>query len=166
MVKKTLLKYLLQAASSRTLAVVWWVFSLVIIILYASLVSHWFDKRATTLSSYQTLSDLLEDPLFDFGLIQSGSTNQFLQTAKREDLQKVWWRVQKGIDQRSMQSTSFDGIAEVKRSINYAFVTEAINFNQALVEDCSLGVVNGIDDRNFALAVSKGRASTDKIICT
>ncbi|XP_021957129.2 glutamate receptor ionotropic, kainate 2 isoform X2 [Folsomia candida] len=159
----------LQAASSRTIAVVWWLFSLVVIIIYASLVSHWFDARSSPSSSPQSVSDLLADPLFEFGVIQSGSTNQFLQNAKREDLQKIWWRVQKGSEARSLVATAFDGIQEVKRSggfgggAKYAFVTEEINLNQALVEDCGLGVIKGIDDRSFAMAVGKGSPLREKL---
>jgi hypothetical protein len=136
--------------------VVWWLFSLVIIITYASIVSHWFDQ--TSSQTYSSVQDLLEDPALDFGVIQSGSTSLFLQNAKREDLQKVWWRIQRGTGQRNYQPTVSEGIQEVKRSMNgkYAFITEEINLNQAMVEDCSMGLVSGIDSKSFAIAMSKG----------
>jgi hypothetical protein len=156
----------LQAASSRTIAVVWWIFSLVVIIIYASLVSHWFDPQQHSRPIYSSLDDLLEDPTFEFGVIHGGSTAHYLQNAKREDLQKVWWRVQKSSSEpRSFQQSALSGIEEVQKDMEgkFAFLTEEINLNGALVDDCSLGLVSGIESKAFAIAVAKGGGGGDSL---
>jgi len=145
-----------QAASSRTIAVVWWMFALVVIVLYASLVSHWFDPAVS--KKPQTVDDLLKMGTLDFGVTQSSSSSFFLQHAKREDLQRIWWKIQKsGTAERGFPDTVLSGIREVQNSNGqYAFVSEELSLNQALVEDCSLGILGPIDTRSFAIAVSKG----------
>lgn len=150
----------LSAASSRTIATVWWLFSLVILIIYASLVSHWFDANYSSAGgqrSAESIENLLKNPVLEFGVVQSGSTNFFLQNAKRETLQKIWWRVQKGAENRGFQPSVPSGVNEVLLSHGrFAFITEEINLNQALIDDCSLGMITGIDVRAFAAAFPKG----------
>jgi hypothetical protein len=94
----------------------------------------------------------------EFGVTQSSSSSFLLQNAKREDLQKIWWKIQRSGAERSFQDTIQSGIEEVQRSNGqFAFISEELNLNQALVGDCSLGVVGPIDGRSFAVAVAKGK---------
>ncbi|CAL8094039.1 unnamed protein product [Orchesella dallaii] len=156
----------ISSASARTIAVIWWLFSLVVLIIYASLVSHWFDANFSSGGGQgsESIENLLKNPVLEFGVVHSGSTNFFLQNAKRENLQKIWWRVQKGAENRGFQPSISAGINEVVESHGrYAFITEEMNLNQALVSDCSLGMITGIDVRTFAVAVPKGSPLREKL---
>ncbi|CAG7818800.1 unnamed protein product, partial [Allacma fusca] len=90
------------------------------------------------------------------GVIRGGSTHNFLQNVKREDLQRAWWRVQRSSESKAFQPTALDGIEDVKRSNGlFAFISEEKNLQQAVLHDCSLSISGGIDMRSFAIAVPK-----------
>lgn len=125
--------------------------------------SHWFDANysAGGQGSSETIENLIKNPGLEFGVVQGGSTSYFLQNAKRENLLKIWWRVQKGEESRGFQPSIAAGVNEVMQSHGrFAFLTEEMNLNQALVEDCSLAMITGIDVRAFGAAVPKGSAVT------
>ena len=93
----------------------------------------------------------------DFGIIRGGSTNYFMQNVKRQDLQRLWWRIQKTEETRGLQSNIQEGIEQVRMSNgDFSFMSEERNFQSAMTEDCSLALVGGIDLRSFAAAVAKG----------
>jgi len=133
--------------------VVWWIFALVVIIIYASLVSHWFDVST---SRTHSIDSLLKRKM-EFGVTQSSSTSFLLESAKREDLQRIWWKIQKSGNDKAFHDSISQGIRQVQESGGrYAFISEETHLNLALQEDCSLSTLGGIDMRSFGVAVQKG----------
>lgn len=131
-------------------------FALVVIIIYASLVPHWLVPGISPLRA-NSMDALLNDETVDFGVTQSSSSLLLLQNAKKENLQKIWWKIQKSAPEMSLQENTSSGIRQVQNSDgHFAFISEETNLKQAQRTDCDLRILEHIDHRAFGVALPKG----------
>jgi hypothetical protein len=69
---------LFQSVSTRLITFIWWVFSVILLVLYATLVAEEY-ATARAIPKIQHWRDLLNQDYVEFGCVEGGSTQKFFE---------------------------------------------------------------------------------------
>ncbi|KAI1711988.1 ligand-gated ion channel domain-containing protein [Ditylenchus destructor] len=143
-----------RAAATRTVAVIWWMFTLILISSYtAQLAAFLTVERMTT--PVESSADLANQQRIKFGTLRNGSTMDFFRESKIPIYERMWSMMQAGHPTVFVNSSK-EGIARVKKG-NYAYMMESSMLEFYMGSDCNLQTVGGLlDSKGYGVALPKG----------
>uniref|UniRef100_A0A0N5C5R2 PBPe domain-containing protein n=1 Tax=Strongyloides papillosus TaxID=174720 RepID=A0A0N5C5R2_STREA len=143
-----------RAAATRTVAVVWWMFTLILISTYtAQLAAFLTVERMTT--PIESAGDLASQQKIKFGTLRNGSTMDFFRESKIPIYERMW-SVMQSNSPYSFVNSSKEGIARVKAG-NYAYMMESSMLEYYMEKDCELQTIGGLlDSKGYGIALPKG----------
>ncbi|CAD5215755.1 unnamed protein product [Bursaphelenchus xylophilus] len=143
-----------RAVATRTVAVMWWMFTLITISSYtAQLAAFLTVERMST--SIENAMDLASQQRIKFGTLKNGSTMDFFRESKIPIYERMW-SVMQSTSPTVFVNSSKEGIARVKAG-NYAYMMESIMIEYQKGQDCDLETIGGLlDSKGYGVAVPKG----------
>ncbi|CEF59755.1 Ionotropic glutamate receptor domain and Extracellular solute-binding protein, family 3 domain and Glutamate receptor, L-glutamate/glycine-binding domain-containing protein [Strongyloides ratti] len=143
-----------RAAATRTVAVIWWMFTLILISTYtAQLAAFLTVERMTT--PIESAGDLASQQKIKFGTLRNGSTMDFFRESKIPIYERMW-SVMQSNSPYSFVNSSKEGIARVKAG-NYAYMMESSMLEYYMEKDCELQTIGGLlDSKGYGIALPKG----------
>ncbi|CAG0889113.1 unnamed protein product [Darwinula stevensoni] len=151
-----------QALSTRLLTGIWWCFSLLILVLYSTMVAKEFTTAhyRPKVTSWKDLAD----GVVNFGAIKRSSTVKYFQDSRIPEYQKISDFL--ASHPEFLTSGSTDGTRRVLENPGtYAFLTETTTAEYLAATLCQDLVVVGpeFQRRAFGFALKKGSTWTDKM---
>ena len=111
-----------RAAATRTVAVIWWLFTLILISSYtAQLAAFLTVERMST--PVESSADLAAQQRIKFGTLSNGSTMEFFRESKIPIYERMW-SIMQSSSPTVFVNSSREGIARV-RAGNYAYLMES-----------------------------------------
>ncbi|CAD5211404.1 unnamed protein product [Bursaphelenchus okinawaensis] len=143
-----------RAVATRTVAVMWWMFTLITISSYtAQLAAFLTVERMST--SIENAMDLASQQRIKFGTLKNGSTMDFFRESKIPIYERMW-SVMQSTSPTVFVNSSKEGIARVKAG-SYAYMMESIMIEYQKGQDCDLETIGGLlDSKGYGVAVPKG----------
>uniref|UniRef100_A0A7E4ZQF5 Glutamate receptor n=1 Tax=Panagrellus redivivus TaxID=6233 RepID=A0A7E4ZQF5_PANRE len=148
-----------RAAATRTVAVFWWMFTLICISSYtAKLAAFLTVERMNT--PIESAADLAAQQKIKFGTLKNGSTMDFFKEAKIPIYERMWSMMQ-GQTPTVFVNSSKEAITRVKAG-NYAYMMESSMLEFYMKTDCELQTIGGLlDSKGYGVAVPKGSPLRD-----
>ncbi|XP_043918921.1 probable glutamate receptor [Protopterus annectens] len=147
-----------KALSTRIIAVVWWLFTIVLVTAYIASFAALLNTK-TQQPSIQTFDDLLKQKTLAFETLRESSTYNFFKTSKRPTYRMIYEYMDKR-KESVLVSTFDEGVKRVQES-NYAFIGESVSLDLVAAKHCNLMRVNEvIGARGYGLVA----ANDSKII--
>ncbi|XP_077541601.1 glutamate receptor ionotropic, kainate 3-like [Haemaphysalis longicornis] len=145
-----------KATSTVVAMVSWWLFSLVVMVAYASVLGE-FIVRYRDRPTIDSLDDLLRQKELHYGTLRQGSTHQFFEHSTFPQYMKLWQGIQ-GQGEQAFVKSYADGIERVL-SGSYAMFMESPTLEYLESRYCELEQVGDIiGSSGYALALPKGSA--------
>uniref|UniRef100_A0A914LT21 Ionotropic glutamate receptor C-terminal domain-containing protein n=1 Tax=Meloidogyne incognita TaxID=6306 RepID=A0A914LT21_MELIC len=143
-----------RAAATRTVAVIWWLFTLIIISSYtAQLAAFLTVERMST--PVESSADLAAQQRIKFGTLSNGSTMEFFRESKIPIYERMW-SIMQSTSPSVFVNSSREGISRV-RAGNYAYLMESTMLEYWIGEDCQLQTIGGLlDSKGYGIALPKG----------
>ncbi|KAH7693727.1 ionotropic glutamate receptor GLR-4, partial [Aphelenchoides avenae] len=143
-----------RAAATRTVAVIWWMFTLIVISSYtAQLAAFLTVERMTT--PIESAADLASQQRIRFGTLKNGSTMDFFRESKIPIHERMW-SIMQSTSPTVFVNSSKEGIARVKAG-NYAYMMESSMLEYYMGQDCQLQTIGGLlDSKGYGVALPKG----------
>ncbi|XP_022911458.2 glutamate receptor ionotropic, kainate 2-like [Onthophagus taurus] len=142
-----------KGVSTRTIAGMWWFFSLIITSSYtANLAAFLTNERLGP--TIENAEDLAKQSEIKYGCLQGGATSTFFRDSNFSTYQKMWRSMQ--IAQPSVfESNNKDGVKRVISSKQkYAFLMESSTIEYEMERNCDLIQVGGwLDTKNYGIAM-------------
>ncbi|CAO4365013.1 unnamed protein product [Caenorhabditis nigoni] len=148
-----------RAAATRLIAVVWWMFTQIIISSYTAQLAAFLtvERMSTPIESTQ---DLANQQKIRYGVLKSGSTMDFFRESKIPMYERMW-SVMESSSPGVFVNSSREGIARVK-SGGYAYMMESSMLEYYLERDCDLQSIGGLlDSKGYGIALPKGSPLRD-----
>uniref|UniRef100_A0AC34F2M7 Ionotropic glutamate receptor C-terminal domain-containing protein n=1 Tax=Panagrolaimus sp. ES5 TaxID=591445 RepID=A0AC34F2M7_9BILA len=148
-----------RAASTRTVAVFWWMFTLIIISTYTAQFAAFLtvERMSTPIES---AADLASQQKIKFGTLRNGSTMDFFRESKIPIYERMWSQMQ-GQSPAVFVNSSKEAITRVKAG-NYAYMMESSMLEYYMKTECSLQTVGGLlDSKGYGVALPKGSPLRD-----
>ncbi|CCD61468.1 GLutamate Receptor family (AMPA) [Caenorhabditis elegans] len=148
-----------RAAATRLIAVVWWMFTQIIISSYTAQLAAFLtvERMSTPIESTQ---DLANQQKIRYGVLKSGSTMDFFRESKIPMYERMW-SVMESSSPGVFVNSSREGIARVK-SGGYAYMMESSMLEYYLERDCELQSIGGLlDSKGYGIALPKGSPLRD-----
>uniref|UniRef100_A0A1I8ARD8 Glutamate receptor n=1 Tax=Steinernema glaseri TaxID=37863 RepID=A0A1I8ARD8_9BILA len=148
-----------RAAATRIVAVIWWMFTLILISSYtAQLAAFLTVERMTT--PIESTSDLASQQKIKYGTLKSGSTMDFFRESKIPIYERMW-SIMESSSPTVFVNSSREGIARVKAG-NYAYMMESSMLEYYIERDCELQSIGGLlDSKGYGIALPKGSPLRD-----
>ncbi|KAM4703365.1 LOW QUALITY PROTEIN: glutamate receptor U1-like [Rhinophrynus dorsalis] len=142
-----------KSVSARIIAVIWWVFSIVLVAAYIASFAAFLNSGNEQKTNIQSFEDLVKQRTLEFGTINSSSTLQFFKNAKNPTFRMIYEQMDKRRENVLVKSFS-EGVRRVKES-NYAFLGESVMQDLVVAKDCDLvRVPEIIASRGYGIAAS------------
>ncbi|XP_053545841.1 glutamate receptor U1-like [Bombina bombina] len=142
-----------KSVSARIIAVIWWVFSIVLLAAYIASFAAFLNVGKEQTTSIQTFEDLLKQQNLEFGTISSSSTLNFFKNSKNPTYRMIYEYMDKRKDY-VMVKTFSEGVQRVKES-NYAFLGESVMQDLTVAKHCDIvRVPEVIAMRGYGVAAS------------
>jgi hypothetical protein len=162
-----------RAYSTRTVAVIWWMFTLITISSYtAQLAAFLTVERMVGFSSFnliilllqstsvESAMDLASQQRIKFGTLKNGSTMDFFRSSKIPIYERMW-SIMQSTSPTVFVNNSKEGIARVLAG-NYAYLMESTMIEFYKGHDCHLQTIGGLlDSKGYGLALPKGSPLRD-----
>lgn len=143
-----------RAASTRLLAISWWVFSLLMVSFYTANMAAFLVNEKLQFP-IENVHDLAAQSKIRYGCMASGSTETFFKESKLEPFERMW-TVMSNNREDSLTATVADGVERVRRG-DYAFLMEAATIEYLVEHDCQLAQIGGpLDSKGYGFALPKG----------
>uniref|UniRef100_A0A914H070 Uncharacterized protein n=1 Tax=Globodera rostochiensis TaxID=31243 RepID=A0A914H070_GLORO len=148
-----------RAAATRTVAVIWWLFTLILISSYtAQLAAFLTVERMST--PVESSADLAAQQRIKFGTLSNGSTMEFFRESRIPIYERMW-SIMQSTTPTVFVNSSREGIARVKAG-NYAYMMESTMLEYWIGEDCQLQTIGGLlDSKGYGIALPKGSPLRD-----
>ncbi|KAL7076498.1 hypothetical protein ACQ4LE_004351 [Meloidogyne hapla] len=148
-----------RAAATRTVAVIWWLFTLIIISSYtAQLAAFLTVERMST--PVESSADLAAQQRIKFGTLSNGSTMEFFRESKIPIYERMW-SIMQSTSPSVFVNSSREGISRV-RAGNYAYLMESTMLEYWIGEDCQLQTIGGLlDSKGYGIALPKSSPLRD-----
>ncbi|CAI4221432.1 unnamed protein product [Auanema sp. JU1783] len=148
-----------RAAATRVIAVIWWMFTQILISSYtAQLAAFLTVERMTT--PIESTADLASQQKIRYGTLKSGSTMDFFRESKIPIYERMW-SVMESSSPPVFVNSSKEGIARVKAG-NYAYMMESSMLEYYMERDCELQSIGGLlDSKGYGIALPKGSPLRD-----
>uniref|UniRef100_A0A914C469 Ionotropic glutamate receptor C-terminal domain-containing protein n=1 Tax=Acrobeloides nanus TaxID=290746 RepID=A0A914C469_9BILA len=143
-----------RAAATRTVAVIWWMFTLIVISSYtAQLAAFLTVERMVT--PIESAADLASQQRIKFGTLRNGSTMDFFRDSKIPIYERMWSTMISNTPTVFVNSSK-EGIARVKAG-SYAYMMESSMLEYYMGKDCQLQTIGGLlDSKGYGVALPKG----------
>ncbi|KAH9381641.1 hypothetical protein HPB48_013243 [Haemaphysalis longicornis] len=156
------LSSLRRAASTRLLAISWWVFSLLMVSFYTANMAAFLVNEKLQFP-IENVHDLAAQSKIRYGCMASGSTETFFKESKLEPFERMW-TVMSNNREESLTSTAAEGVERVRRG-DYAFLMEAATIEHLVDHDCQLAQIGGpLDSKGYGFALPKGAHLSEAIL--
>ncbi|CAJ0581656.1 unnamed protein product, partial [Mesorhabditis spiculigera] len=148
-----------RAAATRVVAVIWWMFTQILISSYtAQLAAFLTVERMTT--PIESTADLASQTKIRYGTLKSGSTMDFFRESKIPIYERMW-SIMESSSPTVFVNSSREGIARVKAG-NYAYMMESSMLEYYMERDCELQRIGGLlDSKGYGIALPKGSPLRD-----
>ncbi|VDM59359.1 unnamed protein product [Angiostrongylus costaricensis] len=148
-----------RAAATRIVAVIWWMFTQILISSYtAQLAAFLTVERMTT--PIESTADLANQQKIRYGTLKSGSTMNFFKESRIPIYERMW-SVMESASPTVFVNSSKEGIARVKAG-NYAYMMESSMLEYYMERDCHLQRIGGLlDSKGYGIALPKGSPLRD-----
>ncbi|KAL3196456.1 hypothetical protein MRX96_045239 [Rhipicephalus microplus] len=139
-----------RSASTRIMAVAWWLFSFVLVSSYTANLAS-FLTRERLQSPIESAEDLAKQTEILYGCVRSGSTEAFFKDSKHETYERMWNAMK-----HDLVSSNAEGVERVERG-GYAFLMESSSIEYAAQRRCQLTQVGGLlDSKAYGIAMPQG----------
>ncbi|CAG0924904.1 unnamed protein product [Notodromas monacha] len=151
-----------QAISVRLLTFFWWIFSIVLVAIYVSMVA----EKYTTLhyaTRIKTWKDMINQDYVQVGLVRGGSTESFFKSSTVPEIKLMWEKMQKHPDW--LATSLADGIQRVRDGNGrYAFFAETLSVDYLIHRECDLVKIGPeLGQRSYGFALQKKSLYTHAI---
>lgn len=148
-----------RAAATRVVAVMWWMFTQILISSYtAQLAAFLTVERMTT--PIESTADLASQQKIRYGTLKSGSTMDFFRESRIPIYERMW-SIMESASPTVFVNSSKEGIARVKAG-NYAYMMESSMLEYYMERDCQLQSIGGLlDSKGYGIALPKGSPLRD-----
>ncbi|XP_018784659.1 PREDICTED: glutamate receptor ionotropic, kainate 2 isoform X2 [Bactrocera latifrons] len=152
--------FLFRSLSTRTLASIWWFFTLIILSSYtANLAAFLTIEKPVGLIN--NVNELASDTRVKYGAKKTGSTRSFFSTSEHETYKKMNDFMVENPD--LLFETNLEGVNRVKTDNNYAFLMESTSIEYHIVRECNLKKVGEpLDEKGYGIAMVKNWPYRDK----
>lgn len=143
-----------KATSTRTVAALWWFFTLIMISSYTANLAAFLTAERMK-SPIESADDLARQSEIQYGCVESGSTRAFFEDSQLQPYKRMWTVMQ--TTQPSVFTKNNDqGIERVKKG-NYAFLMESTTIEYYTERDCDLTQIGGLlDSKGYGIATPPG----------
>uniref|UniRef100_A0A915B0N1 Ionotropic glutamate receptor C-terminal domain-containing protein n=2 Tax=Parascaris univalens TaxID=6257 RepID=A0A915B0N1_PARUN len=148
-----------RAAATRIVAVVWWMYTLIMISSYTAQLAAFLtvERMATPIES---TADLVNQQKIKYGTLSNGSTMNFFRESKIPIYERMW-SVMQSTTPTVFVNSSREGIARAKAG-NYAYLMESSMLEYYMERDCQLQRIGGLlDSKGYGIALPKGSPLRD-----
>ena len=145
--------FLPRAISTRTLASVWWFFTLIIISSYTANLAAFLTIERMELP-ISSVEDLVASKI-KYGALQTGSTLSFFQESDRPLYRKVWKSMENFED--VLVESNTEGVDKVLLERGrFAFFMESTSLEYQIERNCELTQVGGLlDSKSYGVALGR-----------
>ncbi|XP_011185912.1 glutamate receptor ionotropic, kainate 2 isoform X1 [Zeugodacus cucurbitae] len=151
-----------KSLSTRTLASIWWFFTLIILSSYTANLAAFLtiEKPAAVITKVDDLANNVDG--VKYGAKRTGSTRTFFSASEHEVYKKMNEFMIKNPD--LLFETNFQGVDRVKNGKNYAFLMESTSIEYNIVRECNLMKVGEpLDEKGYGIAMVKNWPYRDKL---
>ncbi|KAG0415866.1 hypothetical protein HPB47_006959, partial [Ixodes persulcatus] len=147
-----------RAASTRLVAITWWLFSLVMVSFYTANMAAFLVNEKLKFP-IENVHDLARQSKIQYGCVVSGSTAAFFKESKLEPFEKMW-TVMSSSPGEVLTASNAEGVERVLRG-NYAFFMESSTIEYLVDRDCRLAQIGGpLDSKGYGFALPRGSPYT------
>ncbi|KAM9299245.1 putative glutamate receptor [Gastrophryne carolinensis] len=140
-----------KAASTRIIAVIWWLFSITLLAAYIGSFASYINHNTNQAPNIQSIEDLLKQDKLEFGTMANSSTFNFFKNSRNPTFRMIYEYMDKRKDRVLVKSFA-EGVKRVQES-NYAFLGESISQDFAAAKNCDLvRAPEMIGGRGYAIA--------------
>ncbi|XP_011690717.1 PREDICTED: glutamate receptor ionotropic, kainate 2-like isoform X2 [Wasmannia auropunctata] len=142
-----------KGISTRTLAVAWWFFTLIIVTMYIANLAAALSTKAVVWS-FQTAEELAHQQEIKYGAKINGSTFSFFQDSTYEPYEIMYNYMKTHADEVLMKSNE-DGLWKVQHE-NYAYLMESSSIEYITQRHCNVTQIGGLlDSKGYGIAMRK-----------
>nr|XP_015925655.2 glutamate receptor ionotropic, kainate 2 isoform X3 [Parasteatoda tepidariorum] len=143
-----------KATSTRTVAALWWFFTLIMISSYTANLAAFLTAERMK-SPIESAEDLARQSDIQYGCVKSGSTRKFFENSQLQPYKRMWTAMQSA--QPGVLLTNNDeGIERVKKG-NFAFLMESTTIEYYTERDCELTQIGTLlDSKGYGIATPPG----------
>lgn len=143
-----------RAAATRIVAVVWWLFTLIMLSSYTAQLAAFLTVQRMTMPVESTM-ELAAQQKIKYGTLKNGSTMDFFRESKISIYERMWSIMESTVPSVFVNS-SREGIDRVKAG-NYAYLMESSMLEYYIERDCQLQRIGGLlDSKGYGIALPKG----------
>ncbi|KAK8784934.1 hypothetical protein V5799_008701 [Amblyomma americanum] len=147
-----------RAASTRIVAISWWVFSLIMVSFYTANMAAFLVNEKLQFP-IENVHDLAAQSKIRYGCVASGSTESFFKESKLEPYERMWTVMSSNRDEL-LASSNAEGVERVRRG-DYAFLMEAATIEYLTDRDCQLAQIGGpLDSKGYGFALPRASPYT------
>ncbi|CAF0743263.1 unnamed protein product [Adineta steineri] len=142
-----------SAISTRLVSGIWWFFTLILISSYTANLAAFLTVEKLV-NPIESAEDLAKQTKIKYGLVQSGSTEQFFRESSIPTYQTMWKHMQNNPD--VFVKKTHDGIERVKAE-SYAFLMESTSIEYTVQRECNLTQIGGLlDNKGYGIGLPEG----------
>ncbi|XP_067619823.1 glutamate receptor ionotropic, kainate 2-like isoform X2 [Eurosta solidaginis] len=143
-----------KSLSTRTLASIWWFFTLIILSSYTANLAA-FLTIENPVGLIDSVEDLAENKGgVEYGAKMTGSTRNFFATSEHETYKKMNEFMTK--NPHLLFKTNQEGVERVKSSSTFAFLMESTSIEYNIVRECNLMKIGEpLDEKGYGIAMVK-----------
>ena len=139
-----------RALSTRTLASIWWFFTLIMISSYTANLAA-FLTVSRMASPIENAEDLAKQTTIQYGCKSDGSTFNFFKTSNHSTYERMWSAME-SIRPTVFVNSNTQGIERVKKG-NYAYLAESTSIEYEIQRNCDLMQIGGLlDQKGYGIA--------------
>lgn len=143
-----------RATSTRTVAALWWFFTLIMISSYTANLAAFLTAERMK-SPIESAEDLARQSDIPYGCVEEGSTRSFFEASKLSPYKRMWTVMQTAQPSVFTKNNEL-GIERVKKG-NYAFLMESTTIEFNTMKDCDLTQIGGLlDSKGYGIATPPG----------
>ncbi|XP_064489386.1 glutamate receptor ionotropic, kainate 2-like [Ornithodoros turicata] len=157
-----------RAIATRVVAVVWWLFAIVLLSSYTASMASLLVAEKLQLPAIQSFQDLAKQSRITCGCVIDGPARSLLKGSADPHLRKLWSMIEMASPSVFARSLH-EGIERVKKEPHYALIMDTQTIDYLVRRDCCLKQLQGtLESGGFAFATHKGsplaRAITSEIL--
>ncbi|CAD6992159.1 unnamed protein product [Ceratitis capitata] len=151
-----------KSLSTRTLASIWWFFTLIILSSYTANLAA-FLTIEKPIGLIDDINDLANNEGgVEYGAKKTGSTRSFFLTSEHDVYKKMNEFMTK--NPHLLFETNLEGVQRVKSSTTYAFLMESTSIEYHIMRECDLKKIGEpLDEKGYGIAMVKNFPFRDKL---
>ncbi|CAL1261617.1 unnamed protein product [Larinioides sclopetarius] len=143
-----------RATSTRTVAALWWFFTLIMISSYTANLAAFLTAERMK-SPIESADDLAKQSEIKYGCVESGSTKSFFESSQLQPYKRMW-SVMQSASSLVFTKDNSEGIDRVLKG-NYAFLMESTTIEYYTERNCDLTQIGSLlDSKGYGIATPIG----------